>query len=227
MVFVNRSTTDPRLHPPNDSTLFLKDAEVKLSCSEWQVQLVPDQYDSMRFLKGFFFSTKDQRISIEPGRIYTLSVIWQGQTATATTLTPIAPEFDPIDSLVIVDYDPVALYGAVEFSWQSPQSEHFLVLTYPGFDYWHKPTVKSFIDIVFRHRARLAFRDCDTTGTATVVVYTWNEDYARYREDSEQPDAVRNQAGQFSNIHGAYGIFAAMANDTLRFRYRLNFKSLK
>lgn len=224
IVYVCQSVTNPVNHPPGDSTLFLADAKVMLSCDEWEVSLSPDSFDSLEAATmgcPLFFSTKDHNIYIEPEKTYELAVSWHGKRFTAQTITPKAPLFNPIDSVVVIHNDEFEP-GEFELSWQSSYQKHWVKIDYPWSKslQWGGSGRNNLYYFVEGHKAKFSTWSWDSAGVAIAVVFTWNDDYDQYLYSAEDLATTDVPHKRFSNIFGAHGIFAAMASDTLVFQYK-------
>jgi hypothetical protein len=220
-VFVYNNTTDPAGHPPIAPELFLQDAKVTLSCMEWSIELAPDSSRKEFAIDGPYFSTKNRKIRIEPMTTYTLTVDWQGEQIIAQTTTPIAPKFDPVDSLIFLDYKEVYHSIQIELKWQSPYENHFISVSYISTD--SQFPERWLFNPVNGYRTEFDLSHPQEEGEITAVVYTLNEDYQRYQQEAENitSDAYETPQKLYSNIPGAHGVFAAMSNDTLKFRYKI------
>ncbi|MBN2091865.1 DUF4249 family protein [candidate division KSB1 bacterium] len=220
-VFVYNNTIDPAGHPPIAPELFLQDAKVTLSCTEWSIELAPDSSRKEFAIHGPYFSTKNRKIRIEPMTTYTLTVDWQGEQIIAQTTTPIAPKFDPVDSLIFLDYNENYHSIQIELKWQSPYENHFISVSYISTD--SQFPERWLFNPINGYRTVFDLSNPQEEGDITAVVYTLNEDYQRYQQEAENitSDAYESPQKLYSNIPGAHGVFAAMSNDTLKFRYRI------
>jgi len=218
-VYVCQGTDNPQIFTPSDSTLLLKDAEVFLSGAGWRIQLFPDKPRSSQYYYGPYFSTGQQQILIEPEKTYSLEVNWQGQHFIAQTTTPVAPKFNPIDTTMIINVNSYG-YGYFELSCQSPAQEHIVEVSYPAYG-----GISGDFNIKRGHQFIMSFNRGDSTGIITAVVALWNEDYERAQISAQELFNLETPMKRYSNIPGAHGVFAAMSNDTLKFRYRIR-KSL-
>ncbi len=209
IVYVYNSVTDPTAHPPGDPAGFISNATVILSCDNWQVQLVQD-IDSLS--REPVFSTRGHQIIIVPGKTYQLSVLWHEKRFWSETTVPLAPSFENIDTMLVVRNDKIKL------AWKSPYLKHLIVVCYPASWAWWSG--KACTDKLVKDvKAQFDTFMWDSTGVATAIVYTYNKAYEQYLNIILE-DNNNSTTKHFSNISGAYGIFAAMASDTLVFQYK-------
>jgi hypothetical protein len=226
IVYIFKGLADPvGDYVPGDSSLFVADARVTLGCNDWEVNLKPTTINKYeRNIPAY--STESRQIEVKPETIYYLSVQWQGHEFTAQTRTPVAPAFFPVDSLVILRVDENGSSEEYDLKWESASFDNILSLDYP-----HIPYLPLRPDIRYPERGHDTFQTkgfhypiwtfrWDSCGTTIAVIHTWNEDFEKYKNYIEESADVEFPVRRFSNIEGTHGVFAAMSNDSLIFRYR-------
>lgn len=221
-VYVTNSTTDPENITPGDSSLFIKDAIVTISCPEFSVQLTPDSAGLDNGMAGPYFSTQNQKTQIKPETTFQLSVVWQGKEFTAQTQTPVAPIFLSIDSSEIVIQTNEFGESDLELAWTSPDSISYISVDYPrhlNFNWGGNGREKSDYWVPANSMHLFTYW-WDSVGVTSAVVYSTNADYKQCQQSADELADVDIPQKYFSNINGAHGVFAAMASDTLTFKYR-------
>ncbi|MBN2087997.1 hypothetical protein JW964_00200 [candidate division KSB1 bacterium] len=224
-VYALKSTINPAVQVPGDSLLLAGDARVFLSQAQNKVQLTPDYLIMKSEIFDFsrpMFSTRENPLIIEPETTCQLEILWRNKIIRALTTTPAKPQFNPIDSILIVH---AGVDGIPEFfiSWKSAYQTHLLEIEYPAswrIKYGMNGRVRM-TNTVSGSNHSFSVPDCDSSGILQAKIYAFNADYENYRQAAQAIEVKKPFYKRFSNIEGAHGVFAAMASDSVQFEYRI------
>lgn len=206
----------------------INDARVVLAKDEHIYELVPSAGDS-----GYYHYPGSD-LSVEVGDIFRISIEYDEQTITATTIIPPPPENVTISSNEFVIDAESGPFGArndtstITVTWLNPDGSFYFILV-ENLEATLTPVDDRFGDFLGRFRSfRSSPRDSDNyvirrldvtyLGEHEVRVYKVNQEYADLFEFGQQDSRNLNEPA--SNIENGLGVFAGFSSDVVHFAVR-------